>query len=78
MKRHLKPEGAPYGPHASDDFLSSWLREGVEGAAGETETVNREAKEEEWKNGKREFLREKGKGGCGMFSFLLLISFEYG
>ena len=44
-----------------EDFLSSWLREDVEGEVEEMERLNKEAKEEESVSGKRE-VGETGKG----------------
>ena len=41
------------------NFLSSWLREDVEGEEEERETMNKEAKEEESRNGKREVEGER-------------------
>ena len=42
-----------------ENFLSSWLREDVEGKTAEMEKVNKEAKEEKCNGGKREFEGEK-------------------
>ena len=54
-----------------DHSLSSWLRDSTEDKAEEIEKVNREAKEEECKHGKRECEGEKEKSGC-VFSTRLL------
>ena len=43
-----------------DNSLSSWLREEVEGTA-QRKNMNKEAREEESKSGKREVEREKEK-----------------
>ena len=42
-----------------ENFLSSWLREDVEGTEEEMEKMNKEAKEEESKRGNKEVKREK-------------------
>ena len=62
-KRTLEDRGAlptedgdllrEYQAMHEDNFLSRWLREHVEGKAEEREKLNKEAKEEESKSGKR-------------------------
>ena len=44
-----------------EHFLSSWLREDVEGKAEDMESASREAKEEESKSDKREVGKERGR-----------------
>ena len=41
-----------------ENFLSSWLREDVEGVKAEIQRLNEESKQEESKSGKREVERE--------------------
>ena len=47
-----------YGAMREEKFLSSWLREDVEGAKAEMERLKEEAKQEENKSGKREVEKE--------------------
>ena len=60
-------------PH-EEHFLSSWLCGDVEGKAEEREKVNKEAKEESCKSGKRELEGEKAKGGS-FFVNALAVNF---